>query len=61
MSNLKNQLKKSFEQLKIKSVVSMKCACCGSDMLIDKESEKIKIYKCRECSLSNTELKKNDT
>ena len=39
----------------------MKCACCGSDMLVDKELEKIMIYKCKECGLSNSELKKNNT
>ena len=39
----------------------MKCACCSDDMLVDKELEKIMIYKCRKCGLSNTELKKNNT
>ena len=38
----------------------MKCACCGGDMLVDNELEKTIIYKCRECGLSNTELKKNN-
>jgi hypothetical protein len=38
----------------------MKCACCGGDMLVEKKLEKIMIYKCRECGLSNTELKKNN-
>jgi hypothetical protein len=38
----------------------MKCACCGGDMIVEKELEKITIYKCRECGLSNTELKKNN-
>jgi DNA-directed RNA polymerase subunit RPC12/RpoP len=37
----------------------MKCACCGGDMIVEKELEKVMIYKCRECGLSNTELKKN--
>jgi hypothetical protein len=29
-------------------------------MLVENELEKIMIYKCRECGLSNTELKKNN-
>ena len=36
----------------------MQCACCGANMLLEKELEKTVIYKCRECGLSNTELKK---
>jgi DNA-directed RNA polymerase subunit RPC12/RpoP len=28
---------------------------------VDKELGKTMIYKCRECGLSNTELKKNNT
>jgi DNA-directed RNA polymerase subunit RPC12/RpoP len=39
----------------------MKCACCGGEMLVEKELEKMMIYKCIECGLSNTELKKNNT
>lgn len=38
----------------------MKCACCGGDMLRDKELEKTIIYKCKECGLSNTELRADD-
>jgi len=29
----------------------MKCACCGADMLPDKELENTIIYKCKECGL----------
>ena len=39
----------------------MKCACCGGDMLRNKELENTIIYKCKECGLSNTELKTNDS
>ena len=61
MGNLvkKRYIKKSFEQVNIKIIVYMKCACCGGDMIVEKELEKVMIYKCRECGLSNTELKKN--
>lgn len=45
---------------KYKNILYMKCACCGGNMLLEKELEKIVIYKCRECGLSNTEVKKND-
>jgi hypothetical protein len=34
----------------------MKCACCGSEMLPDKELEKTIIYKCKECGLSDSRL-----
>jgi hypothetical protein len=34
----------------------MKCACCGSEMLPDKELEKTIIYKCKECGLSYSRL-----
>jgi uncharacterized Zn finger protein len=37
--------------------VMMKCACCGEDMLLYKELEKITIYRCKECGLSNNRLK----
>jgi transcription elongation factor Elf1 len=35
----------------------MKCACCGTEMLPDKELEKTIIYKCKECGLSDSRLK----
>ena len=35
----------------------MKCACCGNEMSIDRELEKITVYKCKECGLSNTQVK----
>ena len=38
----------------------MKCACCGSEMLPDKELEKTVIYKCKECGLSDSKLKDID-
>ena len=40
----------------------MKCACCGEDMLLYKELEKITIYRCKECGLSDSRLKhRSDT
>jgi DNA-directed RNA polymerase subunit RPC12/RpoP len=35
----------------------MKCACCGADMLSDKELENTIIYKCKECGLTDFRLK----
>jgi hypothetical protein len=35
----------------------MDCACCGAEMSPDKETEKIIIYKCKQCGLSDTRLK----
>jgi DNA-directed RNA polymerase subunit RPC12/RpoP len=35
----------------------MDCACCGAEMLPDKELEKTIIYKCKQCGLSDTRLK----
>ncbi len=37
----------------------MKCACCGGEMDISNETEKIINFKCKDCGLSNSELKKN--
>jgi predicted RNA-binding Zn-ribbon protein involved in translation (DUF1610 family) len=37
----------------------MKCPCCGENLICEKETEKIKSYKCLSCGLKNTELKKN--
>jgi hypothetical protein len=36
---------------------TMKCACCGVDMLPDKELENTIIYKCKECGLTDSRLK----
>jgi hypothetical protein len=36
---------------------TMKCACCGGEMILDKVSEKTIVYKCRQCGLSDTRLK----
>jgi len=38
----------------------MKCACCGEDMKLDKETVRTVSYRCTYCGLSNTELKKGD-
>jgi hypothetical protein len=35
----------------------MKCACCGGDMLPEKDIGSSVIYKCSECGLSDTRLK----
>jgi DNA-directed RNA polymerase subunit M/transcription elongation factor TFIIS len=36
----------------------MKCACCGADMLPDKELENTIIYKCKECGLSDSSVER---
>ena len=38
-------------------IVMTKCACCGEEMMVDKETERLLTYKCQACGLSNTELK----
>ena len=35
----------------------MECACCGAEMLPDRELENTITYKCKECGLSDTRLK----
>ena len=40
-----------------KSLHMMKCACCGANMLQDKELENTIIYKCKECGLTDSRLK----
>jgi hypothetical protein len=40
-----------------KSLHMMKCACCGAEMLPDKELENTIIYKCKECGLTDSRLK----
>lgn len=39
------------------SYCKMKCACCGEEMLHDRESEKMVIYKCTGCGLTDSKLK----
>ena len=34
-----------------------KCACCGGDMILEKETDKLLAFRCQACGLSNTELK----
>jgi hypothetical protein len=41
----------------MKLLHTMKCACCGVDMLPDKELENTIIYKCKECGLTDSRLK----
>lgn len=36
----------------------MKCACCGGDMLLEKDIGNSLIYKCTECGLSDSRVKK---
>ena len=38
----------------------MKCACCGGDMLPEKDIGNSIIYKCGECGLSDTRLKEEE-
>jgi uncharacterized Zn finger protein len=37
--------------------IAVKCACCGGDMLLDKDIGNSIVYKCKECGLSDTRLK----
>jgi translation initiation factor 2 beta subunit (eIF-2beta)/eIF-5 len=39
------------------SILYMKCACCGGEMTKEKESERTITLKCKDCGLSNSELK----
>ncbi len=36
----------------------MKCPCCSGEMIKEKETEKIIHLKCKDCGLSNSELKR---
>ena len=38
----------------------MKCACCGGELLEDKQLEKTTIYMCSECGLTESRLKADD-
>jgi uncharacterized Zn finger protein len=37
---------------------AMKCACCGGDMLFEKDIGNSLLYKCAECGLSDSRVKK---
>jgi uncharacterized Zn finger protein len=37
---------------------AMKCACCGGDMLLEKDIGNSILYKCGECGLSDSRVKK---
>jgi uncharacterized Zn finger protein len=37
--------------------MAMKCACCGGDMVAEKDIGNSVIYKCAECGLSDTRLR----
>jgi hypothetical protein len=55
--------KKTKERNSISSlwhVLIMKCACCGGDMLPEKDIGDSMIYKCAECGLSDSRLKKQE-
>ena len=41
----------------ILSSIYMNCACCGGEMLVEKETERIVTLKCKDCGLGNTMLK----
>ena len=40
-----------------KTTSSIKCACCGSNMELERELEKSNLYKCNSCGISDTRLK----
>ena len=37
----------------------MICPCCGEHLICEKETEKLKSYRCLSCGLKNTELKES--
>ena len=39
----------------------MKCACCGSDMLPERDIGSSIVYKCADCGLSDTRIKEEKT
>jgi hypothetical protein len=50
-------VRKLFYPTNSRLLHTMKCACCGADMLPDKELENTIIYKCKECGLTDSRLK----
>ncbi len=38
-------------------IIYMKCPCCSGEMIKEKETDKLIYLKCRDCGLSNSELK----
>jgi hypothetical protein len=55
LTGIWNNNEKYFKNYK--SLCNMECACCGAEMLPDRELEKTITYKCKECGLSDTRLK----
>jgi hypothetical protein len=55
LTEIWNNSEKYFKNYK--SLCIMECACCGAEMLPDRELEKTIIYKCEQCGLSDTRLK----
>ena len=43
----------------LRYMLVMKCACCGGDMLTEKDIGKSVLYKCADCGLSDTRIKKD--
>jgi len=39
-----------------RNIEHMKCPCCGGEMA-ESEKEKVILFKCKECGLSNNQLK----
>jgi uncharacterized Zn finger protein len=40
--------------------MAMKCACCGSEMIPDKDIGSSVTYRCTECGLTDSKLKKEE-
>jgi hypothetical protein len=38
----------------------MKCACCGGDMLPDRDIGSSILYRCKDCGISDTRLKSEE-
>ena len=56
----KEEYQKIVDELNVKTnddTTTIKCACCGSDMHLERELEKSNLYKCTSCGISDTRLK----
>jgi hypothetical protein len=55
LTGIWNNNEKYFKNYKL--LCNMECACCGAEMLPDRELEKTITYRCKQCGLSDTRLK----
>jgi hypothetical protein len=55
----RNKAKQYIQKEPMSYALIMKCACCGGDMMPDKDIGSSIIYKCQECGLSESRLKES--